>query len=137
MLRPVSRQRKSFMTQSDHSPPPTGENPIDLEDLMARVASDRGLACQLARVFLDNLPTSLNRLRRALNEGRAQELAQSAHALKGACLSISAGPLGRCVAELEQAARAQNLSRAAELLPQIEALAAQLEEALRSRLCKG
>jgi len=125
------------MTQSDQPQPPEDELPLDLEDLMVRVAGDRELACQLANVFLETLPEGLERLRRAQAQGRSQELAQAAHALKGACLSISAKPLGRCLAELEQAARARHDSLAVKLLPRVETLAAQLERELRSRLCKA
>ncbi len=125
------------MTHSDQPRPPEDEFPMDLEDLLTRVAGDRDLACQLANVFLETLPEGLERLRRAQTQGRSRELAQAAHALKGACLSISAKPLGRCLAELEQAARARHHSLAAKLLPRVEELAAQLEEELRSRLCKA
>lgn len=75
------------------SDPPTAVPSFDLSEALERVDGDRELLGELAELFLDSCPTYLANIQQALQQGDAQALAFSAHALKGSVGNfIKTGP---------------------------------------------
>jgi two-component system, sensor histidine kinase and response regulator len=78
------------------------------------------LLAQLIEVFLENTPTLLRDLRKALAKGAAPELARVAHTLKGSCSNFGAHRLRSACMRLEQLAETGSLDGAEILLQEIE-----------------
>lgn len=75
------------------------------ESMAARFGGDARLATQLARMFLKDSPRLLGTVRRAAKRGDSQELAQAAHALKGAVAHFGAQEARGAAARLEDLGR--------------------------------
>ncbi|HRI66732.1 MAG TPA: Hpt domain-containing protein [Polyangium sp.] len=67
------------------------------------VESLRGLELfdELAKIFLDELPTRLNEIVEACHQSNVAMLEDTAHSLKGSCLAIGAMRLGKLCAQLQ------------------------------------
>jgi signal transduction histidine kinase/DNA-binding response OmpR family regulator/HPt (histidine-containing phosphotransfer) domain-containing protein len=89
---------------------------VDWPALITRCANNEKLAQQLLRRFLERTPHDLDNLAQAIKSGDVAGLATGAHSLKGAAATLSAEPLRRGVADLEQAARAGTTEELPQLL---------------------
>jgi HPt (histidine-containing phosphotransfer) domain-containing protein len=69
--------------------------------LLARVAGDRQLLAEISRLFVDDAPAYLERIRQALDRGNAEELRRAAHALKGAAANFEADAVVEAARTLE------------------------------------
>ncbi len=85
------------------APAPAGE--LTKESMAARFGGDSRLATQLARMFLKDSPRLVGAVRRAANRGDSQQLAQTAHALKGAVAHFGAQEARAAAARLEDLGR--------------------------------
>ena len=79
-------------------------------------SGDPAIAREILKLYLDDVPVQLVRLRQALSAGSARDIERTAHLLKGASASVAADRLREGAVRLELAARAGDLEEAAEML---------------------
>ncbi len=84
--------------------------------------------------FLAEVPGRVERMRRAIAEGDAEDLNFTAHVLKGSAAQLGARRLAEVCRELEDRGRDGNLEQAGELLRLLEAEASRAADALLERL---
>jgi HPt (histidine-containing phosphotransfer) domain-containing protein len=90
-----------------------GAEPVDaaLSDrVLARVGGDRALLAEISRLFVDDAPGHLKRIREALDSGDADSLRRSSHALKGAAANFEASAVVDSARSLEDMGRRGDLS---------------------------
>ncbi len=102
--------------------------PVDLDALLTRCGGNEALASKLVAKFCARLESELTELIKAFTAGDAVELASLAHRLKGAAATLSAEPLRALVSDLEQLAKQEKLSNAAQFVENIKREAARLKD---------
>lgn len=107
-----------------------GDAPLDREGLLEIVGGMPRIARELVRLYRQNCPELVEKIRRAAEAGDAAGLKESAHALKGMSLNLSAGPVADVSLRLERMGRAEELSRSAETLEALERELARLRDEL-------
>jgi two-component system, sensor histidine kinase and response regulator len=90
------------------------------EELLARLMGDEKLAHMVVAGFLNDAPAQLRSLRQKIDKGDANGVRMQAHTLKGASATVSAEALSALCREVQDAAAAKDLIRAATLLRQLE-----------------
>jgi PAS domain S-box-containing protein len=96
---------------------------FNLEEALSRVEQDRELFAELVKLFVADYPQRLAELRQALAARDSKLVERLAHTLKGAAANFAAPRVVRAALELEETARAGDLSRAGQ---GIEALASEI-----------
>ncbi|MBL8037724.1 MAG: Hpt domain-containing protein [Nitrospira sp.] len=104
---------------------------FSLEEALARVDHDRETFLMLIELFLEHGPKDLAQARTALTAGDALAVARSSHRLKGAILQFCAPAALQACKELEESAKAGNLTQSEELYATLE----QEVQRLLSDLC--
>lgn len=99
--------------------------------LLARVGGDAKLLRSVTRTFLNDYPTKLRNIRRAIARGNAPELAAAAHAMKGAVAIFGAEDAVQSAFELQQMGRQGNLEKAQASLRKLDEALASLNAKLR------
>jgi HPt (histidine-containing phosphotransfer) domain-containing protein len=94
-----------------------GDAVFNAEALMGRLMGDRQLGGLILRGFLEDAPSALDNLRRALDRADAIGIQSEAHALKGAAATVSAERLNAIALAMESAGKGGELDRCGELLP--------------------
>ena len=74
--------------------------------VLARVGGDRELLAEISRLFIDDAPGHLERIRRALDASDGEALRRAAHALKGAAANFDAEGVVAAARALEEMGRA-------------------------------
>jgi PAS domain S-box-containing protein len=100
--------------------PEPGEAPLDRENLLEIVGGMPRIARELVRLYRQNCPDLVEKVQRAAESGDAAGLKESAHALKGMSLNLSAAPVAEAALRLERMGRSGDLSRAGEVLKTLE-----------------
>jgi CheY-like chemotaxis protein len=103
---------------------------FDKAALLARVGADRSVLKELIDLFLEECPRLLDDLRQSMRAGRAEDLAITAHTLRGALSAVSADRAADTARTLEMIGQGGDLSSVETVW---DALEAELE-ALRSAL---
>jgi signal transduction histidine kinase/DNA-binding response OmpR family regulator len=98
LCRVVERAADGAPAASSPEPPPMEIS----ERLLERVAGDRQLLAEISRLFVDDAPAYLERIRQALDRGNSEELRRAAHALKGAAANFEAGAVVEAARRLEE-----------------------------------
>jgi len=93
---------------------------FDYADALQRVEGDRRFLGEIAADFVQDCPDMLSRIRDALSRRDPDELAFSAHKMKGALATLSAGPARAAAKLLEEVSSREDLSDAAEALRTLE-----------------
>jgi signal transduction histidine kinase/CheY-like chemotaxis protein len=108
---------------------------IDYEQLIENLDGDRDLMRDAAQAFLADLPNRERTIQTALAAGDLRALSAAGHSLKGALLTLTAGPASDAAHQLETLADAGDLPGArsayAELSRQLELLAPILDDLAR------
>lgn len=103
---------------------PVSDGPLDhsvLADLrMIQREGGGDIVERLVESFLSETPLHLDALREAAQLGEAQAFKRSAHALNGICRGVGASGMASMCLELEKQADSNDLTRAPELLAQLE-----------------
>ena len=103
------------------------------EELLTRLMGDKDLAKKLIARFLNDVPQHLRTLTSRLNAGDANGARLQAHTLKGAAATVAAEALRALCSEAQEAAAADELTRALDLMPrldeQVESLNSTLKQA--------
>jgi len=84
---------------------------IGLSDrVLARVGGDRQLLAEISRLFVDDAPVHLKRIRDALDAGDGDSLRRASHSLKGAAANFEAVSVVAAARSLEEMGRKGDLS---------------------------
>lgn len=98
-----------------------GAYPVfDHADFLERVDSDIDLARQVGQMFLEDAREKIAALRDLIERREAGELANAAHSLKGASANMSALRLRRIAADIEQAAKNEDIAGARRMFVLVE-----------------
>jgi HPt (histidine-containing phosphotransfer) domain-containing protein len=117
-----------------HSPAedaPT-QDVLDLASALARVDGDTDLFREVAQLFLDTAPASLDQLRTAIGAGALDKAAQLAHTLKGAVSNFSARQAFEAASNLYAAATQGNLPATKTALAHLEEQLGRLQKVLEA-----
>ena len=125
--------------ESDIRPVASGKAiPNDVEEpIQRRFQGDDDLLRQLAVVFLEDYPERVAAIADALDRGQSDVLARAAHTLKGSVSVLSENGPTLVVRQLEAAARAGDLPRAAALYADLERQMERLKENLTDLVAAG
>lgn len=97
------------------------DSPVfDHADFLERVDSDMDLARQVGQMFLEDACEKIAAIRELIERREAGELANAAHSLKGASANMSALRLRRIAADIEQAAKNDDIAGAQEMFVLVE-----------------
>ena len=107
---------------------------FDRPGLLERLEGDEEFLRELAKMFLEDSPTTLDGLKDALAANDAEETRRFAHGLKGAAANISGAELSELARAVEKAGSDGDVTRAAALLPEVEAAMGRLVQALEEEL---
>jgi HPt (histidine-containing phosphotransfer) domain-containing protein len=97
---------------------------------LSRVGGDVELLKEVIELFLDDYPSTLEKIKSAVGSSDAKALEQHAHSLKGSVSTFGAGRAFEAAFELEKRGRNRDLAGAPDGLLQLE----QALEALRPEL---
>jgi HPt (histidine-containing phosphotransfer) domain-containing protein len=116
---------------SPEPPAAAAEPAFDPRAALDQLGGEESFLAEIIGLFLEDLPTRLEEVRRTLQEGDALGLRRAAHTLKGAAANLCAG--GACAAaqELESAAASGDLAAGPGALRRLEQELAILVPALR------
>ncbi len=89
-------------------PPPDAPDALDLEAVnsLQEAVGGRDAVAELLRMYLDDAPSLLARMRLALEHGKAPDVRITAHTLRSSSATVGAQEVSRRSGELEAAARA-------------------------------
>jgi signal transduction histidine kinase/CheY-like chemotaxis protein/HPt (histidine-containing phosphotransfer) domain-containing protein len=106
------------------APPPAGTRaepaPIDVAAALELVGGDRALLQEVLDMLAADWPARRATLREAYGQRDATALGRAAHALKGSCRAVAAGPAAALAERLETASRGAGLGGAGETLAALE-----------------
>jgi PAS domain S-box-containing protein len=109
---------------------------FDAAELLARLCGDTELMAEVIAAFLQDCPTRLDAIARALDGAHAEELRAEAHALKGSAANLSATALFEATQALERIAAVSPLPPTDAAWRLLSAEAAHLMKVLRDRTAK-
>lgn len=95
---------------------------------------DREGAVEMCEMFLEDTTDILQKISSAIESRDCERIREVAHMLKGCCKSVSAVSIAEMCAEMEGAAREQDIRHAVDCLPKIANAYAALELQLRTYL---
>ena len=130
----LNRQQKATgATVAEPVPVPAAETgPAVLNEAIIEELSSFGaeFVVSLSQELIASVPGRLADVQTAVDEGDAERLARSAHALRGSSANMGGARLAQVCAQLEEAGERGDLAEAARLVPALETEAAQLIAAL-------
>jgi PAS domain S-box-containing protein len=97
---------------------------FDADSALKRVRGKQAFLLYLVEAFLQDLPGALAEIEEAAAAGDAQRLARSAHRLKGAAVTLSAGPVAETSQELEKMGDNNDTAKMREALRELNSRAA-------------
>ena len=99
----------------DTPPMPQAVGPAGLStDVLARVGGDRQLLAEISRLFVDDAPRHMEKIRQALDDRDGESLRRAAHGLKGAAANFDAEGVVSAARELEEIGRTGTFDPAAD-----------------------
>lgn len=110
---------------------------FSLDEALARVDDDRETFQMMIELFIEHSPKDLADARVALGAANAAGVARSSHRLKGAIVQFCAPAALQACKELEESAKAGNLSHGGELYAALEQEFQRLLVALRQARDNG
>lgn len=106
-------------------------NPINMEEALSRMEGDRELLCEIAGLFLAQIPHLLSDLTQSLDRQDAGTLRRTAHSLKGSAGNLGASVVYATAARVEQLAVCEQVGIAdavRQLALEVDELRVALEE---------
>lgn len=113
-----------------------GEAPFDVETMLRQTDGLVDLALEVIQLFRADLPAMAARLTEATASGDPERVVRAAHQLRGALLTVAAGPAGRLAGAVELDARGGRLEGADARLRSLALELARLDQALASFLAQ-
>jgi HPt (histidine-containing phosphotransfer) domain-containing protein len=105
---------------ADRQTAPTAASKVlDLDGLLHRCMGDIDLVQRVLEKFQQRVPEELAEIEKALQAGNAEQLARTAHRLKGSSATVSAEGLVSAAAEIEDAGRQGRMADAADCLTRL------------------
>ena len=74
----------------------------------------------LLKVFIEDMPIILNKLKQAFSESNFEQVVAEAHNLKGASYNLTAHQIGHLAKEVEENGKQRNLEKIEVLLPKLD-----------------
>ncbi len=134
LIKPVSidqlRQQLSVQSRSETA----SRDDSRWSATLARLQGNWELFRDVATIFLEQLPESLQQLQQFATQQQFSQLARASHLLKGQAANFDASELVDAAQELEAAAEGVSAARVAECWPRVQAAAAELSASLRETL---
>ena len=93
---------------------------IDWNAILRSVGNDEEILREILEIYVDDTPRQLEGLTRSLEEGDAETACRHAHTIKGSSANVGAHLCRGIALELEQQARAGDLSTAPQLLKTLQ-----------------
>ncbi|MFP4052525.1 MAG: ATP-binding protein [Phycisphaerae bacterium] len=112
-------------------PPPEpaeSDEPMCMTQAVEEFGGNRELVDSVLKSFLEQVEGQIRVLRSAIDNGDAETLRKEAHKVKGGAANLTAMPLSRSAAELENTGRTGSVDGAEELLEEFRAQFARLRE---------
>jgi two-component system, sensor histidine kinase and response regulator len=109
-----------------------GTGGLDPASLLARFGGDAELLRRLVRVFLEDCPRLLSKIKKAAAAPEAEGLAEAVHGFKGAVSNFGATEVLKIARQLEAKARQHDLAATRRIYQQLEKAVAALVETLRA-----
>ncbi len=106
------------------------DSPLDYAAALRRTEGDAGLLSDLARIFLDDCPRLIAKIRTAVSNAAPRQIEHAAHELKGCLGNFSAAPAFEAAEKLEMLARDGQIADAVTAAGQLEAELGRLHPAL-------
>ncbi len=107
-----------------------GESPMDHAAALRRTEGDAELLSEMARIFLDDCPRLISKIRTAVSNAAPRQIEHAAHELKGCLGNFSAAPAFEAAEKLEMLARDGQIADAVTAAGQLEAELGRLHPAL-------
>ena len=116
--------------------PARGTSPevFDRTAAMKVVGGDEDLLREITTLFLEELPGSLDRIRKSMEQGDAAAMEQAAHSLKGSVANFGAERARRAAYALEVIGKEGRLDGADEAFTALEAALSELEPVLKKSI---
>jgi PAS domain S-box-containing protein len=111
-------------------PASSGDAPLSRDALLEIVGGDPRIARELVRLYRQNCPDLFAAVETAVAAGDPAALKESAHALKGMSLNLSARPVADAALALERIGRSGDLAEAGAEFRRLEAELARLWDAI-------
>jgi two-component system, sensor histidine kinase and response regulator len=117
----IEKTLSSFSSAESASvPSPSGKVPWGKAEALERLGGDENLLREVCRIFLDESPNLLRKLREAIADTDAEAVMRAAHSLKGELGYLGAPEAAQAARELEDMGHEKNLSRAPQLFTLLE-----------------
>ena len=110
------------------------ESAIDIKEVMERVQDDKELLMELLQIFLEDYVEKKKLLAEAVAKQDLEQVKSIAHGMKGASGNISAKKLRASFFDLEQTVKAQDFTKAGQILNVIDAQVNELKEFIEQQL---
>lgn len=107
-----------------------GNEAFNLAEAVQRCCGRYSLFQEMVKSFLEDVDPTRQRIRTALEQGNAREMATAAHRLKGTLVYLSASAATEAARRVEQIGKSGNLTEAPEALDELEKQLQRLQEAL-------
>jgi CheY-like chemotaxis protein len=107
LTKPLDSRRLCALVESlvSTSRAPRDDASMMTEQVLARVGGDHELLAEISRLFVDDAPQHLERIRAALDARDGDSLRRAAHALKGAAANFDADGVVNAARALEEMGR--------------------------------
>ena len=105
---------------------------MDFKKLAENIGLDEEDFLEIVDLFLETTPSDLSKLESAADDGHFQEVAERAHSIKGACISLGFQEMYAMARDIEMNARKDVLEGAKETVQSLKEQFAQIEEAVKS-----
>ncbi len=115
---------------SDSVPADISSLPIDIQSALPRFNSDQQFFNEMCKEFMNHLPSRLDEMKTAMQNGDLTLLMRSAHNLKGVSANFSAGPLFTLAERLEITSKQGGSQEGASLVDRIQVEVQRLREYL-------
>jgi HPt (histidine-containing phosphotransfer) domain-containing protein len=128
------RKKHAKSTKASPIPPHSSAIVFDRADLIYRLMDDADLIRTVTAGFLEDLPRRIEALRGCLESGDTPGAEFEAHTIKGASANVGGACMQEVAVEMENAARAGDLSAAKAHMADLEAEFDRLKKAMEKEL---
>jgi CheY-like chemotaxis protein len=119
-IKRVRREQPVALPETAADGPHPAELPaLDKKEAVDRLGGDKDIFRQVMVMFIDQIPSRDEELRRALGSSDYRTLAGLAHTLKSSSATVGAAALQSLFIELEKVCKSENGTRAAQIVDQV------------------
>jgi HPt (histidine-containing phosphotransfer) domain-containing protein len=109
---------------------PTAPPVFDRADLLRRLGQDHALAKEIVKLYLDDAPVQVERLRKAVHAGDVAEMVAVGHRIRGSAANLGGSRLRYAAEAMERLSSGASEQERTALFHAVEAEYALLEEAM-------